>query len=397
MQNSEFRIQKARAFGSRSFLHSAFSILNCTLLLACSGAPPSVRVSQSKGGAYEAALGTNSRGFGVAWYDTRDGNPEIYFRLLDVNGQPAGPEHRLTAGPDASYEPSIECVGDSLIVAWYEQTSQGQQTAMLGAWDRNGRRKWAYPIAPASRNPVIRTGSDAIVAAWIQAEPDGTEHVWVGTWDSDGNETRQRARVGAASRTTWNLNLALDGPDPWVVFDAATSTRSSELYLGRVDGSGAHLARLTRDDGVTSKYPDIAIDDQKRIALTWYDMRDGNDEVYLLVGRGADLRGEIDARARRITVTPGESIGAYVAWNAGRVGLAWSDKTSAGHEIYFESFDGDGNALGAAERLTRTEAWSLVPAIRAWQNGFALAWTEYSPASNELHDGTGEIAFMIVE
>ena len=55
-------------------------------------------------------------------------------------------------------------------------------------------------------------------------------------------------------------------------------------------------------------------------------MRDGNDEVYLLVGRTADLHGEIDTRARRITTTEAESVGAYLAWNAGRVGLAWSDK-----------------------------------------------------------------------
>ena len=375
-------------------LQSAFCLLISTLLLACSSTSPSVQVSQSTAGAYEAALATSGTGFAVAWYDTRDGNAEIYFRLLDVNGQPAGPEHRLTDSPDSSYEASIECVGDSFIVAWYEQTPEGQQTAMLGAWDREGRREWVRPIAPASRNPVIRAGDGAIVAAWIQAGPDGSEHVWVGTWGSDGNEMRPRARVGAVSKTTWNLNLALEGTNPWVVYDAATSTRSSELYLGRVDGSGVHLTRLTRDDGVTSKYPDLAIDDQQRVALTWYDMRDGNDEVYLLVGRGADLQGEIDARARRITVTPGESIGAYVAWNAGRVGLAWSDRTGAGHEIYFESFDSDGKSLGNAERLTRR---SLVPAIRAWQNGFALAWTEYSPASDQLHDGTGEIAFTLVQ
>ena len=133
------------------------------------------------------------------------------------------------------------------------------------------------------------------------------------------------------------------------------------------------------------------------MALTWYDMRDGNDEVYLYIGRASDLRREIDDRARRITTTEGESIGAYVTWNNGRVGLAWSDKTPGAHEIYFQSFDGAGMPLESARRLTQTRPWSLVPVIRPWRNGFALAWTEYLPASGEPHDGTGEVAFTVVE
>ena len=126
-------------------------------------------------------------------------------------------------------------------------------------------------------------------------------------------------------------------------------------------------------------------------------MRDGNDEVYLFVGGKSDLHGEIDGRVRRVTTTEGESIGAYVIWNAERVGLAWSDKTPGVHEIYLQEFDGAGMPLGSAERLTRTDSWSLVPAIRPWRNGFALAWTEYQPASSQVHDGTGEVVFTIVQ
>ena len=79
---------------------------------------------------------------------------------------------------------------------------------------------------------MIGTDGRTIVAAWIQAEPDGGEAVYVGAWGADGREQRPRTRLAPASKTTWNLNLALDGADPWVVFDAATSTRASELFLG---------------------------------------------------------------------------------------------------------------------------------------------------------------------
>jgi hypothetical protein len=204
-------------------------------------------------------------------------------------------------------------------------------------------------------------------------------------------------QLGPASKTTWNLNLDLAGSDAWVVFDAETSTRASELFVARVGERGMQLKRVTRDDGATSKYPDLAVDREGRVAMTWYDMRDGNDEVYLFVGGASDLHGEIDGRARRVTTTEAESIGAYVAWNAGRVGLAWSDKDSGAHEVYFQTFDAAGMPSGSVERLTRSETWSLVPAIRPWRKGFALAWTEYRPASTAVHDGTGEVAFTVVE
>ncbi len=378
-------------------LQLALCSFSCALA-ACSSAPTPIQISQSGAGAYEATLATDEAGFAVAWYDTRDRNAEIYLRLLDRAGHPSGPERRLTTTPDSSYEPSIERLGDSFIVAWYEQTADGRQTAMLGAWARDGRSKWTQVIAAGSRNPIIRASGHAIVAAWIQAEADGTENVWIGSWGEDGKAQGPRACVAPVSKTTWNLNLALNGSDAWVVFDAATSTRSSELYVARVDASGVRPPlRLTRDDGATSKDPDLAIDDHGRVALTWYDTRDGNDEVYLFVGRIPDLQRELDDRARRITATKGESIGAYVAWNDGRVGLAWSDKTTGAHEVYFQSFDQAGMPLESAKRLTRSEPWSLVPAIRPWDKGFALAWTEYRPAASDSHDGTGEIAFSIVE
>ena len=267
----------------------AVCLLLCFLLTACGHAAEPIQVSHSGSGAYEAALATDEKGFAVAWYDSRDGNPEIYMRLLDDSGRPSGPERRLTETPDASYEASLERLGDSFAIAWYEQTSDGRQTAMLGEWKRDGSQKWVQAIAPASRNPVIVADGQAIIAAWIQTEPDSSEWVYMGTWDRDGRELRTRTRVGVASKTTWNLNIAVDRSGAWIVYDAAASTRANELFLARVEESGAHLARLTKDDGAESKYPDLKMSDEGRLALTWYDMRDGNDEVYLLVGSQSDL------------------------------------------------------------------------------------------------------------
>lgn len=141
MRNARCKMQSVRVVRR---WHLAFCILYSVVLAACSQAPTAIQVSRGGAGSYETALATDTAGFAVAWYDTRDGNPEIYLRLLDESGHPAGPEHRLTETPEASYEASLERVGDRFAVAWYEQTSDGRQTAMLGEWDRDGSRKWGH-------------------------------------------------------------------------------------------------------------------------------------------------------------------------------------------------------------------------------------------------------------
>ncbi len=80
---------------------------------------PIQQVSQSGAGAYEATLATLPDGFAAAWYDTRDGNAEIYLRFLDRSGRPLGSELRLTDNPELSYEADIGLVDGSLAVAWY--------------------------------------------------------------------------------------------------------------------------------------------------------------------------------------------------------------------------------------------------------------------------------------
>lgn len=102
----------------------------------------------------------------------------------------------------------------------------------------------------------------------------------------------------------------------------------------------------------------------------------------------------------RITTTPGESIGAFVTWNAPRFGLAWNDDTVGQHEIYFQSLDSQGQRLGPARRLTDSEPSSLIPAIRRSGDGFALLWNEVQPREDDvLHDeagGRSEVMFGLV-
>jgi len=205
-------------------------------------------------------------------------------------------------------------------------------------------------------------------------------------------------RLGAAGDTTWNLNAAIaESGAAWVAFDAEAGTRVEELFLATLVDGHATLARVSADDGVRSKYPDIALEGA-RGALTWFDERDGNREVYLAVAPLSELLLSVEGSGRRVTLTPGASIGAYLAWNADRVGLAWSDDSSGNYEVFFQPFDVAGNPLAPFRRLSDTPTGSMIPAIKPWRDGFGLAWAEvvFGPRTAHGENTRAEVVFTTV-
>ena len=371
------------------------------LFLALIGCTGPRQLSSSGAEAYEASLASGPGRSAVAWYDTRNGNAEIYAREVSENGRGVGAEYRLTSDSADSYEADIVLIRDAFAVAWYEQTADGNRHAKMGVWSPDFEPRWTMNLSSVDRDsriPVVRTFEDRIFCAWIETPAGGESEIWAGWWDLQGHAVLKPRMLAAAGSTTWNLNAAIDLDGiGYLVFDAQVGTRSEELFLVRVGESGSELRRITADDGFASKYPDLALTPEGA-ALTWIDARDGNEEVYLFVGSLIDLSDDVGVRARRVTESKGESIGAYVAWNGDRVGLAWSDNSAGQHEVYFQSFGSSGNAISDPDRLTRNRSDSLIPAIQPVGDGFMLTWNEFLPDSRETYgsDTRSEIVVAVI-
>ena len=379
--------------------HARALVLVCSVCLLGCGETAQSPISQGGQGAYEASLAALSDGFVVGWHDTRDEMPEIYARLLDADGRPSSREWRLTDNPHRSYEPDVAVVPDGFAVAWYEVTDTGS-AVRVGVWSDDGTLRWEQTVSAAGgkgRNPVLIFHGQELFCAWL--EHDGKEWaVWARWIGLEGQQLGSSSRIATAGETTWNLNAALDRDGyPWVVFDAAVADTNEELFAVRVEGEAAYLVRLTCQDGVVSKYPDVAFGPD-RVAVTWLDEKDGNREVYLAAVPYEQVGEGIDQQATRVTRTPGESIGAYVAWNGEQIGLAWSDDTEGSHEIYFQRFFADGTPVHQPQRVTTNPTASLIPAIEAFRDGFALVWNEdvIEMRGSHAEGGRSEVAFAFV-
>lgn len=342
-------------------------------------------------------------GAAVAWYDTRDGNAEIYLRLIDAQGRPVGDEHSLTNDAEESYEVSIDALGDALAVSWYGRQSDGRLQAYVGVWDPAAGWRWREPVNGnrTNRNPVVRTRGSTIFCAWVESDDAAAsgEFVRFAFWSTDGDRVGAPRTLGAAGQETWNLNAALSAPGEaaYVVFDSPDNSGTYELFLARVEGDGIELEQISASDGFASKYPDIALaaGDEALAALTWYDEKDGNQETYLAVSPVYGLGGlRLNEIGRRISTTDGPSIGSYVAWNAGTVGVAWSDQMTRSYDVFFQAFDSAAGPLGEPLAVTASKADSYVPAIVTWQDGFAIAWNEVQTGGGGTHDTAGSEVYF---
>lgn len=330
-------------------------------------------------GQFEPSVAAAENGFAVAWHGEANHSSDVYYQWLNAEGEPRGSSYRLTSDPTDSFEPDIAVLHGQVAVAWYDKDESAKTSvAKLGVWEKDGKPAWIKQISSPGRigrNPVVRADRERLLCAWLEYGEGEAPHVVAQWFDSKGTAQSAAIRVAPAGKTTWNLNAAIDDSGhAWIAFDATVQTRVDELFLAELADGEVRAVRLTADDGHASKYPDLRFAGG-RMALTWFDQRDGNQEVYLFVGASA-MPQPIEERAVRVTHTKGHSVGAYLAWNHGLVGLAWCDDTQGQFDIYFAKFDAAGVRSTENRRISDGKAHVWVPAIQPWRDGFASVWSE---------------------
>ncbi len=362
------------------------SLIAVTLAVALAGCAPEAAPVSGEMLAYEPSLAVTPLVTFAAWHGGTGDRSLIYVQRLDGKDRPMGEPIAVSDGRRLAYEPDIIALADGLAVAWYEKDPDtGRLSAWVAGLTPQGRRTWLAPLEAGTgdaRNPTVRPVGDHLEAVWIEqaATDDGSNAaaIWHQRLSPAGEPLGPPRRIGEANRDTWNLNAAVVGSGLVVAYDAALGTKAHELQMIVVRGDGAIFhRRLSEDDGHASVYPDVQISASGQAALTWFDERDGNNEVYLLAAPFDRLAGGEVPAPIRISHSEADSIGAYVAWNGRRIGLAWSDAKSGQRDIFAQTFTASGVPQGPIRSVGASPEDAGVPAIRASGDGFLIVWNDY--------------------
>jgi hypothetical protein len=239
-----------------------------------------IQITTAAGSSVAASVVWAGSQYGVAWYDNRDGNNEIYFARLDASGNKFGSDVRVTAAGGNSIRPSLVWTGSEFAVAWYDDRF-GNNEIFFTRIDASGVEigdDVRVTVDPgSSRNPSLVWADGEFGIAW-QDDRDGNNQPYFTRMDASGNKIGDDVKVRDDIYYGIEPSLVRSGIEYGLAW-ADTTTMPSVRRVGftRLDVTGNGYGKIV--------WLTAGVGDSENPALVWSGTRYGvawqheNDDV----------------------------------------------------------------------------------------------------------------------
>ena len=321
----------------------------------------------------------------AVWDDQRDGNFEIYYKRSTDAGVNWGADTRLTNSA-YSYDPCITISGSVVHVVWQEKRDgyyeiyYKRSTDGGVSWDADTR---LTTNTSDSWNPSIAVNGSVAHVVWEDERQGNSEIYYKGstdggvTWGVDTRLTNDPAN-------SWNPSVAVSGSVVHVAwYDDRNGSGNWEIYYKRSTDGGVSWGEETRMTNNThvSRYPCIAVSGSV-VHLVWHDDRDGNYEIYYKQSTDGGLSWGTDTRftnATEISMYPNVAVSGPV------VHVVWFDMRDGNYEIYYKRSTDGGISWEADTRLTDDLAFSFSPSVAVSGNTVNVVWQDNRDGNYEIY------------
>ena len=348
------------------------------------------RLTNDAAGSVRPRLVASGGGYMVAWVDNRLEDAHIFLRRLDAQGAPAADLQRISVRRGSHFQPSVVPAGEGYGVAWHG-TGEGVGVVYFARVDANGvvvggDVDLSGGGANAAHAEVVWNGQEYAVA-WTDSR-HGDSEVYFRRVSAAGEA------VGGAVRVT---NVAGEASVPSLVhlgagrgYAVAYNEHADgvfNVWLQRMDAAGAPVGAPQR----VSTGPDNA--NAPRLlhigggyAVTWYDTRDDNTEIYVarLDANGARIGDNI-----RVTNGAHPSVLPSIVRTVTGYGVAWQDRRAGNHEIWFRHLDDLGVPVAQPVRISNDPDNSFGPSLAWTGDTFGVAWYDTRHGEGEIYFARG--------
>jgi hypothetical protein len=218
----------------------------------------------------------------VAWSDARAGNDEIYSMHSTDAGVTWSADTRLTNNSALSEYPSIAVTGSQVHVVWWDTRDGNSEIYYKRSTDGGATWKPDTRLTNNSANSgscsVGATG-DVVHVVWDD-DRDGNQEVYYKRSTDGGANWTDDIRLTNDQASQSTPNIVVSGSNVHVVWNDYRNGNFEIYYKVSTDGgvTWSEDTQLTNFPG-TSWSPSIALSGTG-LHVVWMDDRDGNSEVY---------------------------------------------------------------------------------------------------------------------
>ena len=156
-----------------------------------------------------------------------------------------------------------------------------------------------------------------------------------------------------------------------------------EIYFARITANGTKIGadvRITNDPDYG--YAPSLVWTGTEYGVSWWDNRDGNDEIYFarIAASGTKVGGDV-----RISNYPSNSGAPSLVWAGTEYGVSWYDYRDGNFEIYFARIAANGTKIGGDVRITNDPNDSYSPSLVWTGTEYGVSWYDYWDGNSEIY------------
>lgn len=406
----------------------AFAITVIAIIYFSPGAWDNVRVTDSSGNALTPDLASiknpisgTSTNYGVVWTDNRDGEePQVYFALLDSEGNKLGSDLRISATSTmVASDPQVIWDNDEhqFVAVWSERSASQSENetngcdiyyAHITAYEpavvikRNRVTNDKYGICPSNPKIITRKGSynRTIYVIFWNENREGAEDMRIymkemsgwGSWGSVKEVTDVKSSLVEISKNFWGVRTLV-----WNELNPDNSIKQVRFSTVRIDPYGNVIrndvpfnpfnSSSTIMKGWDLVWNEVSYNDNSGIFLEVLD-ENNIEQQYLveLMPDGSVATGspaKITNNNLASKMLPGDA-----TFNTDKYGVSL---TKRGKSIYFTEIGLWGQLASSSIRISDWNLFSKIshPSIAWGESEYGIVWQDSRDGKSEIYFATG--------
>jgi hypothetical protein len=326
---------------------------NGTIAWSADGVPLSLAGSHQKS---PHIISDGSGGAIVAWYDFREGVPDIYAQRIDAKGALLWPSSGVCvcSAPGNQEFPRIAADGyGGALLVWHDWR-RGDMDLFAQRIDGSGASMWTVngvPVCTAADKQqlaqLVPDGAGGAVIVWEDYR-HGAADVYAQRIDKNGVALWPAGgmRISSADGDQISVQIAADSVGGYVMTWVDGRDGSLDIYAQRVESTGeiswepngVRVCAASEEQ----QSPRIISDDSRGVIITWADARNWTKDIY---AQRLDSNGEPlwTADGVPICLAPGEQdLPQLVSDGSNGAIITWQDARSGNLDVYAQRIQADG-------------------------------------------------------